>query len=335
MRMEKNIDCDRSVILTTRVRYARNIEDYPFDLSSSQAMRSELLEKVRIALGNKFLANDMSSLDANARLALCEGHKISPIFMNQAIGTLFSDEERGIYIMVPEEDHIRLQVIGDGYCPETVMERANTVLADLSDKLRFSFNSRLGYLTRCPTNLGYGLRLSVMAFLPGLTTVGDIARLSDSLGGLGFNLRGMYGEGTSSEGFLYQISNRYSLGSTENEILLRFVETIGRVIEAELKARAHIDRDLILDTAGRAYGIMAYAGRISYDEFLKHYASLRLGYALQLSLPESCNIHTLDALLTYLAPGQITCRYHCKNAEDRDRARADRLRREMKGELNE
>ncbi len=322
-----------SVVISTRARIARNVEDYPFDLTASDAVRNELTERVKSALTDAYAVADMKNVSPADRRALLDGHFISPDFMQNANGLLLSNEEQGVYIMTPEEDHIRLQVLGKGYCSEKVLETANSVLDLLSDKLKFSFDAHLGYLTRCPTNLGHGLRLSVMAFLPGLSANSDIARLADSLSGLGFNLRGMYGEGTRSGGCLYQISNRSSLGVSISDILSSFSSVVRRITEAEERARAMLAREEIADQAGRAYGILAYAGKLSYDEFLNHYASLRLGYALSVQdLTDRCHPGVLDSLLVTLAPGMITNAYHTENSSERDRARAKELKKKLRGD---
>ena len=321
-----------SVVISTRARYARNLEDYPFDLSDSSVVCAELTDRIYQAMPDGFLATSMENISQTERRALLEQHIISPDFIDSKHGILLSNEEKGIYLMTPEEDHIRLQVIAKGYCPDKVLEQANEVLLSLSAKLKFSFDTRLGYLTRCPTNLGKGLRLSVMVFLPALTLGGDIARLAESLSGLGFNLRGMYGEGSGSKGCLYQISNRSSMGISQDELISSFASVVERIKTAEEHARARFDQDECTDIAGRAYGILAFAGKLSYDEFLKHYASLRLGYALALDLPENCNIALLDSLTIELAPGMITKKYECQNSLQRDSARARELKYKLKGD---
>ena len=325
---------ERGVVVSTRVRYARNIEDYPFDLSASQVMRDELILRIKGALGDTFQEDDMQTLSPNKRLCLCEQHRISPEFMKNAVGALFSKENEGIYLMALEEDHIRLQVIDNGYCPAALLQKADRLLADLETKLRFSFDEKLGYLTRCPTNLGHGLRFSVMVFLPGLTSSAEIAALQQNLFDLGFNLRGMYGEGSQSNAFLYQISNRSSLGMTKEALLSEFDALISRVISAEIAARQRFQRDILSDSAGRAYGILAYAGKMSYEEFLGHYANLRTGYALGLDLPKTCNIELLDELLILLSPGMISEAFACKNSSQRDWERAKLVKMKVRGDQN-
>lgn len=325
---------DLSVVVSTRVRYARNIEDYPFDLSGSRVMRDELVLRIKEALGTAFQEEDMQTLSPNKRLCLCEQHRISPEFMKSAVGTLFSKEKEGIYLMALEEDHIRLQVIDKGYCPAALLQKADDVIANLENKLRFSFDDKLGYLTRCPTNLGHGLRFSVMVFLPGLTSHAEIAGLQQNLFDLGFNLRGMYGEGSKSGGCLYQISNRGSLGMTKEALLCEFDALISRVISAEMMARQRFDRDILLDSAGRAYGILAYACKMTYEEFLGHYANLRTGYAFDLDLPKYCNMELLDELLILLSPGMIHESFSCKNSEQRDLERAKLLKMKVRGDWN-
>ena len=316
-------DCD--VVLSTRVRYARNLEDYPFDLCDASKVSDEMIERVINACQCNMNELRMSHLTPNARLALCEQHYISPSFMDQTNGVLIYQEDKGIYLMTPEEDHIRLQVLGAGYCPEILLERADNVLKDLEDTLRFSYDKKLGYLTRCPTNLGLALRISVMVFLPGLVFENGIARLHESLSSVGYNLRGMYGEGSKSIGALFQISNRYSLGYTKRDIITGFSDMIEKVIAAEKLARSKLNLENLADRSGRAYGILSYAKKMSYDEFLSHYSNLRLGYAMKLQLPRECSLSKLDSLLIKCAPGMITGEYQCVGSNERDLCRAKYL----------
>lgn len=322
-----------TVVVSTRARYARNVEDYPFDVSDSSVMSNELTERVCNAMPIKCSVIKMADISSIDSQALLEQHMISPDFMKQKNGVLLFNEEKGIYLMTPEEDHLRLQVIAKGYCPESVLRSADEILGNLSDKLKFSFDVRLGFLTRCPTNLGHGLRLSVMLFLPALTANGEISRLGESLSALGFNLRGMYGEGSRAIGCLYQVSNRSSLGATKKEILDAFISVVDKIRNEEEKARMRIDMADCADCAGRAYGILKYAGKLTYDEFLCHYASLRLGYSLSLDLPADCNVSLLDSLVMELAPAMITKKYNCKNSTHRDVSRAKEIKIKLKGDL--
>lgn len=316
---------ERDVILSTRARFARNIPDYPFDLSGMPKVKQELVERVKNACDGALQPLETAKLTDVERLSLCEEHVISPAFMDRADGVLLSDHENGIYLMTPEEDHIRLQVIKGGFVPKDALTLADAVVSSLDEKLKFSFDEKLGYLTHCPTNLGTALRLSVMAFLPGIVMQKRVSALGESLLEMGFHLRGMYGEGTKSDGCLFQISNRYSLGMNKDEILQSFVSVLQRVMEAERKAREQIDREALADAAGRSYGTLRYCQRISYDEFLTHYTNLRLAACVLSQLPFIPDTLTLDGLLVGTAPGMLTKAYACRGSKERDPARAKQI----------
>ncbi len=318
----KNGVSDRDVILSTRARFARNIEDYPFDLSQMPKVRAELIQKVQSSCESVLQPTEMAKLTQVERLALCEEHVISPAFMDSGDGVLLSDRKQGVFLMTTEEDHIRLQVIGGGFVPKQVMETADRFVSLLDERLKLSYDEKWGYLTHCPTNLGGALRLSVMAFLPGIVTEKRISALSETLVGMGYHLRGMYGEGSKSSGCLYQISNRYSLGMTSDELLSSFISVVEKVIELERRCREHLSQDTLQDTAGRAYGALRYCCRISYDEFLTHYTHLRLAVCSVSDLPFDLDLLTLDRLLVGTAPGMLTKAYDCHGGKERDKARA-------------
>lgn len=321
---------ERDVVLSTRARLARNIEDYPFDLTGQPKVCKELVDRIKDALTDELQTIDMQTLSWMQRLALCEEHAISPEFMEQDGGMLLFDREKGIFLMTPEEDHIRLQVMNGAFAPREVLERAWSFISCLNEKIKFSYDKQWGYLTHCPTNLGNALRLSVMAFLPGIVMKKRVTALSESLSKLGFHVRGMYGEGSKSNAYLFQISNRYSLGMTKDEILSSFVATIESVMELERKCRNGLDIEAFSDTAGRAYGMLRYCRKITYDEFLTHYANLRLAISTRMPLPFALDLITLDQLFVGCAPGVLTTRYSCIGSSDRDLARAKYIQSVLK-----
>ncbi len=313
---------ERDVILSTRARLARNIEDYPFTLLAMPKVKDELVHRVQTAVEGVLLPIEMEKLSQVERLALCEEHVISPAFMDDGNGVLLFDREKGIFLMTPEEDHIRLQVVRGGFVPKEVLQTAFDFVFSLEDKLKFSYDEKWGYLTHCPTNVGTALRLSAMAFLPGIVREKRMSALSESLGKLGFHVRGMYGEGTKADACLFQISNRYSLGMTKEEVLSSFVSVLKRVIELERTCRSILDNERLRDSSGRAYGVLRYCHAISYDEFLAHYANLRLAVSNCDVLPFTLDLITLDGLFVGCAPGMLTKQQNCVGSKERDRARA-------------
>ena len=185
-------------VVSTRVRLARNLKEYPFPIRLSADKAKEIVEKIDAALkesGIRFHRIDLDSVSDTMKIALLERHLISPDFVRGDQGrAVFLSDDNAISIMVNEEDHIRLQVIKDGFEPDEAYAVADQLDNALSRKLNFAFHEKLGYLTQCPTNLGTGMRASVMLHLPALELTGAVHRIGANLSKLGLTIRGLYGE---------------------------------------------------------------------------------------------------------------------------------------------
>lgn len=272
------------VILRSRVRLARNIVDYPFPPVLNTACRKEIIEKA----GNSLLVNGYSRKDgqpsALAMHALAEENLVSREFAaDKELHALFVHPENNTYIMVCEEDHLRIQSFAGGCDLHTAARHAFTAEKLLSDNVKFAFDSTLGYLTHCPTNLGTAMRASVMMFLPALTMLGRMGDVKTQLEKIGITIRGLYGEGSAADAYMYQISNRLSLGLSEQDLLHKVESVATRVAEDELNARKSLfsaRKDALTDKILRALGILKYAHMISGKEFLDCYAQVRLGISL-------------------------------------------------------
>lgn len=322
---------ENDVVVSSRIRFARNIADYPFESRLDETSCKEIIEKVTNALGKDFTKYDMADLKSVETGMLVEDRTVSPNFAKKkGPRALLKNEEKDVSCMVCEEDHIRLQCILPGLDIEEAYKRACVYDDMLDEKLNIAFDGKLGYLTHCPTNLGLGMRASVMLFLPALTMHRSIETLSVQLSKLGFVIRGMYGEGSSSEGCLYQISNSVTMGVTEDDTINRLNNVVKQICDSERKAREVIKSDsysVIADRVGRAYGILKYAAIISSKEFMKLFADVRLGIAL--GLIKDLDYEKLGELMIGVMPATLIARNGgvAAGESERDVMRADYIRK--------
>ena len=205
---------------------------------------------------------ELKDIDDITKISLIEKHLISPDFaMNKKENTaMITNDEENICIMVNEEDHIRLQVFSSGLDVENLMNLAIEIDEKLSEFVNYAYSEKYGFLTACPTNLGTSLRCSVMVHLPALTLTGNISKVLDVVNNFGMNIRGVYGEGTKSQGNIYQIFNNQSLGITEKEIVKNVKAITEKVIEQERLARKYLSKDSLEleDRVYRSFGIISY-----------------------------------------------------------------------------
>lgn len=271
------------IILSTRVRFARNLASFPFPCRLDAAGRKEVCETVRDALadvsGIKLHYIDMNDLSEKQSVALAERHLISPEFTSGGEGrALLLSEDESVSIMLCEEDHIRIQVIKGGLDLEGAYDLANKIDDLLDSKLNYAFDERLGYLTQCPTNIGTGMRASVMMHLPALSKCNQTAKLSSTVSKLGLTVRGSYGEGTVAKGDIYQISNQVTLGISEKTALDNLKSIAMQIATQERAAGEEFVKNVsILDRITRAYGILSSARLLSTDEMLDLFSWVRLG----------------------------------------------------------
>ncbi len=268
-------------VLSTRVRIARNIIDYPFPANMSRASASELISRIENALGDGFVKTNMLRCDSQSIAALTEKRLISPEFAKSAgEHSLFLSEDERVSVMACEEDHIRIQAIVGGFKAREAFNLAYGCEEKLDSALPFAYDERLGYITHCPTNLGTALRISVMMFLPGLTYQSKMRGVSEMLSKFGMTIRGVYGEGSESHASLYQISNQVTLGIDEEALLARLCDAVKVLIDLEGKARESLKSISCEDTVMRSLGALIYSRKMSGAEFEKHYSAIRLGIAL-------------------------------------------------------
>ncbi len=296
---------DNDVVISSRIRLARNLTNYPFSQKLSQAEASKLIDEViktlpmlQDKLSKNINGYTLSSVKENEKNAMVERHVVSPqlIKKKQSVGLLLSEDEK-ISIMINEEDHLRIQSITNGMSMDEAFIAANKVDDILSEKLNYAFHERYGYLTSCPTNLGTGIRASYMLFLPALALTNSITGIARELSKFGITLRGTYGEGTKTIGYLYQISNQKTLGRNEEEIIAGLNEIVEQVVTQERNQREYyIKKNFheVEDWIYRSYGVLRYARQLTSSEALALLAQIKIGIDTNLiQLKEKCNVYEL------------------------------------------
>ena len=300
---------EQDVVISTRVRFARNLAEYPFTARLDAAKAKEIINRVGGVLEqNGFTKTDFTDISRTMAYSLVEKHYVSPEFVRESLPhALYLNEPCNLSVMLCEEDHIRLQCILPGLSLHDAYTGACKVEQLLDEQFDLAFDDRLGYLTQCPTNLGTAMRASVMLFLPATTTSGRMSALTARLNQLGLTVRGLYGEGSGADGYLYQISNQVTLGVTEEDTIRKLEDVIHQIIDNERKLRASVsgdELDELTDRVKRAEGILRYAHKLSSAEFLKLSAEVRLGVALHLI--DDIKTETLTALLIEAMPATLT-----------------------------
>ena len=319
------------IVLSSRVRLARNLEGYPFGGRLSGEQATEIIDKVGGLLeASGFEKIDFSAISPTEAGALYEKHYVSREFVGKKTPhALMLNETCGLAVMLCEEDHVRIQCLLSGLALEEAYKNAVAVDDRLDGELAIAYSDTLGYLTHCPTNLGTAMRASVMMFLPALTMAGRIPALMNRLSKIGLTIRGFYGEGTEAGGNLYQISNQITLGITEEQTLQKLSDAVKQITESENELRALITPEKnprIIDRICRAEGILRHAYLLSSDEFLTYYSDVRLGIAL--GILESITYKNLDSLLFEVMPCGLALSEGKADLDERerDRARARRVK---------
>ncbi len=329
----KDEGTDSDIVISSRVRLARNVEGYPFSHRASDEKLSAIHETVRSrldqidALGNHdyYRVNELSDLDTSF---LAERHLISSEFaeLDWERGVAVTPDER-ISIMVNEEDHLRLQVIRSGANLDTSWQHLNRLDDQLESFVKFAFSPKYGYLTACPTNAGTALRVSVMLHLPVLNLTNQMDNVFQSLSNVNFTTRGLYGEGTQASGDLFQISNQVTMNKSEQEFIDQMAGMIPEIIRFEREWRERmLDEEpmKLKDRIFRAVGTLKNAYSITSDEATECLSALRLGISLDLlDMPLS----EVNEMFLYSQPAHLQKKLNLElNKEQRNQRRASYLR---------
>lgn len=318
------------IVLSTRIRLARNIEDFAFPCRLDTEGKNKVNELVKSAVfeneGNGFSYIEMKDLSRIQAVSLAERHLISPEFASKKDGSaLLLSEDESVSIMLCEEDHIRLQVMKSGLALEEAFDIADKLDSMLDGRLNYAFDERIGYLTQCPTNLGTAMRASVMLHLPALTRCGQMSRLANTVSKLGLTVRGAYGEGSAARGDIYQISNQVTLGITEETAIANLKSIVLQLVNQERAAAAEIIKNPAEeDKIFRALGILKNARLLSTDEFMELISVVRLGAARGLIDTE---LEKFNELIVDMQPATISAADpSVSGPAARDAARAARVR---------
>ena len=305
-------DADSAIVLTSRIRLARNVAGSPFPGWARKEERIEILpvlrEKVEAIPEMKdAFSHQLSELSSVQKQVLVERHLISREQAARSEGSaIVVNRNQTLSVMINEEDHLRLQSIRSGLHLREAYDLIAKLDEELEQMLPYAFDHELGYLTACPTNVGTGLRASAMLHLPGLVISDHIGQVIQAVAKLGLAVRGIFGEGTESLGHLFQISNQSTLGESEDDIINRLERVIQRVKEQERNARIKLiedDPQMIADKISRAYGLLKYAYVIDSKEALTHLSLIRLGSDMGCFARET--IRLCDSLLMDIEPAHL------------------------------
>lgn len=321
-------------VISTRVRLARNLKDYPFPCRLSEQGRKKVIEKVTSAIrdSNSSIASDfnlikLDDLTEAQGVSLVERHLVSPEFISETEGrALLLSKDESMSIMINEEDHIRLQVITDGLSLEQAYDTADKLDTLLDENLEFAFDDKLGYLTQCPTNLGTGMRASVMLHLSALEKSRTIGRIAGNLSKLGLTIRGAYGEGSEPSGSLYQLSNQVTLGISEKAAIENLENITKQLVSQEQQARERLAKSIdIQDSVSRSLGLLKSAMVMTHDEALKLLSNVRFG--ILSGQIKDVTADVVDSLMEKIEPATLMVNSG-KNlsAQERDIERAKILR---------
>ncbi len=303
---------ESDIVISSRVRLARNLADFPF-ISRTTLQDRERIEKIlhervaAIAGESEMLYLDLSKLEQVDRQLLVERHLISREHAEaQGARAVAIDCGEKFSLMINEEDHLRIQVMKSGLDLDSVWEQINHIDDLIEEKVTYAFHERLGYLTACPTNVGTGMRVSVMLHLPALVITRQIDKVFRSLQKISLAVRGLYGEGSQAMGDFYQISNQVTLGLSEADLIRRVSDIVPVIIDYERQARDFLVKEShenLHDRVSRAYGILRTAQTISPEETMHLLSSVRMG--VNLGLISDLNIPAINELFIRTQPAHL------------------------------
>ncbi|HEX8246403.1 MAG TPA: protein arginine kinase [Longimicrobium sp.] len=330
------------IVLSTRIRLARNLQGFRFGQRADGADRAEVLrlaagaaEQTRALSGATRLV--IPQLEATARQLLLERHLVSRELIGAEGSPPHSDAALllapadSVSVMVNEEDHLRLQSLVGGFRLRDAWRNIERLDDELGTHLPYAFHSEFGYLTSCPTNVGTGLRASVLMHLPGLVLTQEIAKVLQGISQVGLTFRGLYGEGSEVVGNFFQISNQTTLGKTEEDLIDHLQRIVQQVVQYEAQARAVLLRDartVIEDKVWRAYGLLRHARSTSFEEVMNLLSGVRLGVGLDL-IP-GVRVYTLNRIMIFAQSAHLELLNG--GAGEADVARAAYVRQALAGD---
>ncbi len=335
----KNDGPNSDVVISSRIRLARNIEGIPFPIIMDDKQAQQVVKIVKDAIfnSNTVLAGEFIDLEID-KLSdidvqrLVEVHVVSPdLVKNRKRSAVLLRRDETVSIMINEEDHIRIQCLNTGFQLENVWDLADKVDDVIEENVKYAFDERLGYLTCCPTNVGTGIRASVMLHLPALTITGYTKGMLQTISKIGLTVRGLYGEGTEVAGNMFQLSNQLTLGQSEEEIINNLTTVTHQLVDREWAARENIakhDRYGLEDKIYRSYGILSNARKISSKEAMDLLSDVRMG--VDMEILKEVDINTINQLMFDIQPASVQKLAGITDgAEQRDVARAEVIRQRL------
>ncbi|AIQ65761.1 ATP:guanido phosphotransferase [Paenibacillus stellifer] len=324
------------IVISSRVRIARNIVHHPFPLLANEEQAEKVMDVLAPVIDENqatgygtFQLVKLDELGELDKTVLVEKHLISPNLANDSRGgAVLLNEDESVSIMINEEDHLRIQCLFPGFQVKEAWDRATSIDDIFEAAVDYAFDDRRGYLTSCPTNVGTGLRASVMMHLPALVMTQQIGRILSAVNQVGLTVRGIYGEGSEAAGNIFQISNQITLGQSETEIIENLHSVVIQIIEHERNARQRLLNDSALritDRVMRSYGILKYAAVMDLKEASQRLSDVRLG--VDVGILQEPSISVLNELNVKTQPGFLQKTFGDKlNAAERDMYRAKLLR---------
>lgn len=305
---------DSDIVISSRIRLARNIKGYHFPHAMNKEESDRVIQECSSAImeSSTVLAKDfhlakLTELTPIDRLSLVEKHIISPVLAENTEGSaILVNQDNTVSIMINEEDHIRLQVIYAGLQLKDAYDLASKIDDVIEEKVDYAYDQKLGYLTACPTNIGTGMRASVMIHLPALSITGSINGVLNAVAQVGLTIRGMYGEGSDVQGNIYQISNQITLGLSEEEIVSNLIAVTRQIIDQEKAARKRLQNTNMVqieDNVWRSLGILQNARILSSKECLNLISNVRLG--VDLGIIDNIDSAMLNELTINTQPGTL------------------------------
>ena len=324
---------NNDIVITSRIRLARNLKNYKFPIYMTESESNSVINEIYNAISKheNYKLTYMKDLSDVKKNSLIENHIISPALANKRNeGAFLLSPDGKTSVMINEEDHIRIQTIEDGLSLKECWKLSNEVDDIIEESVDYAFDRELGYITACPTNIGTGMRASVMLHLPALSITNQIDKLLYGVSQLGVAVRGVYGEGTKSIGHLYQISNQGTLGASEETLIDKINQIVMQIIDKEKNTREHLMKnnyDDLEDDFYRAYGLLTNARKMTVDEAMKLLSLIKLGSEMGITpMVKGKNIYQL---MIWIQPNNISTIDTELSPKDRDKKRAELIRREL------
>lgn len=332
---------NNGIVISNRIRLARNLKKYPFYRKITKEQSIDMIEEIKNAVfSNQNLLEedlkyiDLDKLDRLDKVSMVEKHIMSPALLNSPKPkALILKQDETISIMLNEEDHIRIQTILPEDDIDKVYKLSNKIDDLIEENVEYAYNNDYGYLTSCPTNVGTGMRASYMLHIPLIELTEQIRQITQFISKFGLTIRGIYGEGSKSQGGIYQISNQITLGKSEEAIISNLKTVVNQIIGQEQRLRQKLISENYItleDQVYRAYGLIKHAKIMTLEEAMRDLSYVRLGYEMSV-LDESLPLSNIYNIMINIQPANLT-KYSGKNLnkDEINVVRAEFIRKQFK-----